>query len=177
MVEDQEQKNGERLDVNITVLWHKSLFDNLQEIQMLIGRCLNGCNNIIEHLQLDPAQVPDLQFQTLKILVNTFSITLVNAKEKLTKEYFEKAKKTLNSIKKILNINKEMVLKTNKDSVRHCSGQTIQPMYYKILGNISNLREELVEQLVPILYGEEKETTLDKSKKEFKYKKWQNLKI
>ncbi|MCK5293669.1 MAG: hypothetical protein KAJ49_03380 [Arcobacteraceae bacterium] len=153
-------------EVNITSLWNKNLFESLQRLQDFERICRDGAVSITEYLQVSPQRIPELQFQYLKMMVSELGILLGNARARISKTFFLRAKIQLKQMKQTIDLNPQSIFIPSVNQQTHQTNYHLSEEFYTFLSLITQLREGIVTELGDILYGkaEEKVEGMDKSK-------------
>jgi len=160
------QSNQEDLkELNITNAWHKNIFDSIIELQKLEKICRDGAVDLITYLQTPQTNISLIQFQSIKQMVTEINILLTNSGEKLTKKLLLKSKLSLWKTKNKIYFGKEKIIKTTSN-INHIKLFTLTGEYYQILEDLCNIKEQVIVELTPTLFGVEgkKHNQLNKSK-------------
>ena len=153
-------------EVNITDVWHKNLFESIQRLQDFERICRDGAVSITEYLNLTPQRMPEIQFQYLRMMVSEMGILLGNARARISKDFFLKAKVRLKQMKGTIDMNPQSIFIPSVNQQSHQTNYHLSEVFYEFLSHITQLREGIVTELGDILYGksEEKVSAMDKSR-------------
>ena len=147
------EEENQLQEVNITSLWNKNLFESLQRLQDFERICRDGGVSIMEYLNLDPKRIPEVQFQYLKMIVTEVGILLGNARARISKSFFLKAKVQLKQMKKIVDLNPQSIFIPSINQQSHQTTYYLSEDFYTFLSTLTLIREGIVTELGDILYG------------------------
>lgn len=152
-------------EINITDLWHKNLYESIQRLQDFERICRDGAVSIMEYLNITPDRMTEIQFQYLRMMVSEMGILLGNARARIGKPFFLRAKIQLKQMKGTLDMNPEDIFIPSINQQTHQTTYYLSEEFYTFLSNITQLREEIVAELGDILYGKttEKVEGMDKT--------------
>jgi len=152
-------------EINITDLWHKNLYESIQRLQDFERICRDGAVSIMEYLNITPDRMTEIQFQYLRMMVSEMGILLGNARARVGKQFFLRAKIQLKQMKGTLDMNPEDIFIPSINQQTHQTTYYLSEEFYTFLSNITQLREEIVAELGDILYGKttEKVEGMDKT--------------
>lgn len=146
-------EEGNLQEVNITSLWNKNLFESLQRLQDFERICRDGAVSIVEYLNITPQRMPEIQFQYLKMMVTEIGILLGNARARITKGFFLKAKVQLKQIKNIVDLDPQRIFIPSVNQQNHTTTFYLSEEFYTFLTLLTQIREGIVTELGDILYG------------------------
>jgi len=146
-------ENNQLQEVNITSLWNKNLYTSLERLQDFERICRDGAVSIVEYLNISPQRMPELQFQYLKMIVTEVSILLGNARARITKAFFLKAKIQLKQIKNVVDFNPQRIYIPSHNQQNHQTSYYLSEEFYDFLALLTQIREGIVTELGDILYG------------------------
>lgn len=141
------------LDVNVTELWHKYLFQEIMKIQEYERIARDGAGSIEATFEIPSHQIPLTQFNILRQLITELDILLSNTTIKLDENWCKEVRKEVQSAKIIVELHSEQILKRNLDEQTQRSYYQVTEKYWKILNKLQEIREQLVNKLSDILYG------------------------
>jgi hypothetical protein len=148
---------------NVVELWNKNLFSSLMKIQEYERIARDGASSIQGLFEINPRDIPYVQFNLLKQIITEMDIFLSNVQVKVNKEFYNKSKAELKIVKEIVDLHPDYILQTKFDQVSQSRTYIIKAKnFYRILETIRTLKEDLVVNLSDILYGFDPN---DKSKK------------
>jgi len=152
-------------EINITDLWHKNLYESIQRLQDFERICRDGAVSIMEYLNITSDRMTEIQFQYLRMMVSEMGILLGNARARIGKPFFLRAKIQLKQMKGTLDMNPEDIFIPSINQQTHQTTYYLSEEFYTFLSNITQLREEIVAELGDILYGKttEKVEGMDKT--------------
>jgi len=140
-------------EVNITSLWNKNLFESLQRLQDFERICRDGAVSITEYLNIDHQRMSEIQFQYLKMIITELGILLANAKVRISKPFFLKAKLQLKQMKNQVDLNPQSIFIPSINQQNHTTTYYLSETFYTFLALSTQLREGIVAELGDILYG------------------------
>ena len=146
-------------EVNITSLWNKNLYESLQKLQDFERIIRDGAVSITEYLQLPPTRIPEIQFQHLRMMISEMGILLANAKARVNKPFFLKAKVQLTQIKKTIDINPQEIFIPILNQQSHTTDYYLSDTFFVYLTILTQMREGIVTELADILFGKAMEKT------------------
>lgn len=119
----------------------------------------------MEYLNITPDRMTEIQFQYLRMMVSEMGILLGNARARIGKPFFLRAKIQLKQMKGTLDMNPEDIFIPSINQQTHQTTYYLSEEFYTFLSNITQLREEIVAELGDILYGKttEKVEGMDKT--------------
>ena len=153
-------------EVNITDLWNKNLYKSLEKLQDFERIIRDGGVSITEYLQLPSDRIPEIQFQHLRMMVSEIGILLANARARISKEFFLKAKVQLNQIKKVIDLYPQEIFIPVLNQQSHTTNYYLSDTFYSFVNTLTQIREGIVTELGDILFGKKTEKVggMDKSK-------------
>lgn len=166
LLELKMTEENELQEINITDLWNKNLFDSLQRLQDFERICRDGAVSIGEYLNISPQRLPEIQFQYLKMMVSELGILLGNAKARIGKTFFLKAKVQLRSMKKIVDMEPQLLLVSSTNQQTHATQNYLSNNFYSFLFNLTQIREGIIDELRDILFGSQTEKASGMDKKQ-----------
>lgn len=146
----QDEQIGE---INITELWHKNLFSSLMKIQEYERMSRDGANSIESYFNVRPSDVPMIQFNYLKQIATEMDILLVNANKKVKEKFFKDAQSKIKTAEQIIDNYPQKIIGFKVDQVTGAKRYFVTPLFWKILTELKDIRQELVIELTDILYG------------------------
>ena len=163
MEEEQEQQIQE---VNITSLWNKNLFESLQRLQDFERICRDGAVSITEYLNISPQRMPEIQFQYLRMMITELGILLANARVRISKGFFLKAKVQLKQMKNVIDLDPQSIFIPSINQQSHSTTYNLSEEFYTLLSISTQIRDGIIGELGDILYGkaEEKVEGMDKTR-------------
>jgi hypothetical protein len=158
-------ENNKLQEVNITDLWNKNLYASLEKLQDFERIIRDGSVSISEYLQIPQDRVPEIQYQHLRMMISEMGILLANAKARISKIFFLKAKVYLKQMKKTIDLNPQEIFIPILNQQNHTTNFYLSETFYTFLHILSQMREEIVTELSDILFGKptEKVGGMDKS--------------
>lgn len=153
-------------EINISALWNQNIYESLQRLQDFERICRDGAVSITEYLNVPPQRMPEIQFQYLKMMITELGILLANAKVRIGKLFFLKARVQIKQMKNIIDLDPQQIFISSMNQQSHVTQYNLSEDFFIFLDNITQIREGIVTELGDILFGkmEEKVSAMDKSK-------------
>jgi len=151
-------------EVNITDLWNKNLYESLQKLQDFERIIRDGGTSITEYLQVSQDRIPEIQFQHLRMMISEMGILLANAKARINKLFFLKAKVQLKQMKSIIDLTPQEIFIPILNQQNHTTTYYLSDTFYTFVSILTQMRGEIVTELSDILFGKptEKVEGMDK---------------
>jgi hypothetical protein len=154
-------ETGEQFESsNINIKWLENIYEQLQVIQNMERLAREGCNNIMEYMQipfeLRNVVLPDVEYKNLRFIVLEMDILITN----LTPVLKEKAEGYKNSLAPLLtNLDdRNLFLKEIRKDKKVIMIETLPLMTSSIM-YISEIKSKLIQDIGHLLYiPEENET-------------------
>jgi len=153
-------------EINISALWNQNIYESLQRLQDFERICRDGAVSITEYLNVPPQRMPEIQFQYLKMMITELGILLANAKVRIGKLFFLKARVQIKQMKNIIDLDPQQIFISSMNQQSHVTQYNLSEEFFVFLDSITQIREGIVTELGDILFGkmEEKVSAMDKSK-------------
>jgi len=144
-------------EVNITDLWNKNLYESLQKLQDFERIIRDGSTSITEYLQISQDRVSEIQFQHLRMMISEMGILIVNAKARINKTFFLKAKVHLKQMKRTIDLTPQEIFIPIINQQSHTTTYYLSDTFYNFITILTQMREEVVTELSDILFGKQTE--------------------
>jgi len=146
-------------EVNIVGSWNKNIYDCFIRVQNYITSCKNGCQDILQITQMDMNRLPEIQYRTFGFLLTEMEHLIKNTCPKLKKGFYDKCNIQLNYMRKELTLHSETLFKVKIDqrSEEQMPKQLLTPKYWKMLGDIDEISQEIINQMEGLLFGAKEE--------------------
>ncbi len=168
MVEEREESSS-----NIDVLWLKSIYEDLRDLEKHIVISKSGFEGIEDIISLQAGDITEIQLRNLKLSTIKFLSILDNVQTKVSDNFFKNTRKQLKLIEKAIGLEetgkmKPIHYKLVKNDPKHLVLKVLTEKFYKSLNFLDDTKSKLIKELDPLLYFIQEGSSLDKTKQKKK---------
>lgn len=149
--------------LSVNELWHKNIFIAVVKTEEYEKLCRDGMNSIEQIIQVNPSDIPYVQFSILKQLITELDMLLDNTKIKMKEDFYKQSKKEIKNAQEIIINYPNKILEKKYDQISGRESYRVTKLFWKILETARDIRIKLVVELSSILFGYSPDT--EKKKK------------
>lgn len=163
METNTDDLGNERFETtNVSTLWDKNIFENIENLEKMERLAREGCQSIIEYIDYPINSIhlilPNIQYKNLKMMVSEIGLLLSDLSPIITEEFYDEIMEENNKYK-IVMLNRNLFIKESYNKL-HKNPKLVEcrlrPAFYETLENVSKLKVKIIKKIAPILFVEKK---------------------
>jgi hypothetical protein len=137
---------------NINGLWLQNIYENLKKLEENMRLAREGCNSVLEYLQLyniPRSSLNDIRYKNLRLIITELSLLVTDLLPVIKKsdEYYESIKQLDQLID-----NKNLFIKETSNLDGELKSSIVTPFFKATLDQADNIRRKIIIDIGNILY-------------------------
>ncbi len=141
---------------NINSLWLTNIFENLKNLEVMERISREGCNSLMDYLQIPLAQrqiiLADTQYKNLKFMVTEMQLLLTDLSPVVAKDKHKAFMDTLKKIQPPIHIRRLFLVERHSVMKNGIFTSEVTPFFYETLTFLSELKLDIIKEISHILY-------------------------
>lgn len=144
---------------NINSLWLANVYENLKNLEMLERTAKEGCNSVLEYLQIPIEQrntiIADTQYKNLRFIVTEMALLLTDLTPVMDDTKLKDFRKSLDNIENIIHRRNLFVAENYSAKKKGIVQTTVTEFFHQTLKFLCILRIEIIKANASLLYIKE----------------------
>lgn len=138
---------------NINTLWLQNIYENLKKLEENMRLAREGCNSVLEYLQLyniSKTSLNDIRYKNLRLIITELSL-LVTDLQPVLKDKANHYYTSISELDKVIDI-RHLFVKETSNVDGQVKSSIVTPFFKATLDHAEGIRRKIINDIAPILY-------------------------